>query len=73
MSPAVLNHTIASHVEVQKVGPIAQRTGAHKLILTHLIDLVNHPLDSDQWKSWAQQGYDGQVIVGQDLQRIPLI
>ena len=73
ISPAVLNHTVESHVEVQKVGPIAQRTGAHKLILTHLIDLVNHPLDSNQWKNWAQEGYDGQVIIGQDLQRIPLI
>lgn len=72
-APAVfLDHLLQSHVEVQKVGPIAQRAGVSKLVLTHISDLAGNPLDADKWKSWAQAGYDGEVIVGDDLQRIAL-
>lgn len=67
-----LDHLLQSHVEVQKVGPIAQRAGVSKLVLTHISDLAGNPLDADKWKSWAQAGYDGEVVVGDDLQRIAL-
>lgn len=67
-----LDHLLQSHVEVQKVGPIAQRVGASKLVLTHISDLAGNPLDADKWKMWAQAGFDGEVVVGDDLQRIRL-
>lgn len=67
-----LDHLLQSHVEVQKVGPIAQRAGAAKLVLTHISDLSGNPLDAGKWKAWAQAGYDGEVVVGDDLQRIRL-
>ena len=71
--PAALrDHFVKSHVEVQEVGPIAQRSGADRLILSHLGDLATGTIDATRWRSWAQNGYDGEVVVGQDLQRIPL-
>lgn len=70
LSSDLRNHSLESHVEVQKVGPIAQRAGAKKLVLTHIADSRPGPLDAQQWHAWAQQGYNGEVIVGTDLQRI---
>jgi len=72
LPPATLSHLLTSHVEVQKVGPIAQKAGARQLVLSHIADLVHHPIDTEQWTKWACRGYDGKVSVGQDLQRITL-
>lgn len=68
--PALRSHMVESHVEVQKVGPIAQQAGAKRLVLSHIADLGPHPLDAQQWQRWAKQGYDGDVVVGADLQHI---
>ncbi|GAA4479752.1 MBL fold metallo-hydrolase [Rhodococcus olei] len=70
LPPAALDHMLQSHVEVQKVGEIAQRAGVPTLVISHLIDFVTTPIDRDRWKAWAREGYDGEVIVGEDLQRI---
>jgi ribonuclease BN (tRNA processing enzyme) len=70
LPPAAISHTLQSHVEVQKVGPIAQKAGTKRLVLSHLGDLTNQPLDAKEWRKWAQDGYDGDVTVGEDLQRI---
>lgn len=67
-----VDHLLQSHVEVQKVGPIAQRAGAGMLVLSHISEVARNPIDARQWKKWAQRGYDGKVIVGEDLQRIKL-
>ncbi len=69
---ANLEHMLASHVEVQKVGPIAQRAGAKQLVLSHIADFANDPLDPAQWQQWAKAGYDGPVTIGADLQTITL-
>lgn len=69
---AVQSHMLESHVEIQKVGGIAQKAGAKKLVLTHLADLARPHLDPTQWHEWAKTGYDGDVVVGNDLQRIVL-
>jgi ribonuclease BN (tRNA processing enzyme) len=71
LPPAFVEHNLESHVEVQEVGPIAERAGAKQLVLTHLGDYTG-TIDSRQWRRWAQQGYRGKVIVGEDLQRIIL-
>lgn len=71
-SEAQTAHIRESHIPVQDVGPVAQRAGASTLVLSHLTDLAKTPLDPDQWAAWAQNGYDGTVIVGNDLQRIPV-
>ncbi|MFI5664015.1 hypothetical protein [Streptomyces sp. NPDC051684] len=70
LSPALRSHMLESHVEVQKVGAVAEESGARRLALSHLIDLARDPLDVRQWQRWAQQGYGGRVLVGTDLRRI---
>lgn len=76
-SPAFIHHLLTSHVEVQKVGPIAQKAGARRLVLSHLADIahftVDHAINTRQWTKWAQQGYTkGKASIGHDLQRITL-
>ncbi|MFD5658583.1 MBL fold metallo-hydrolase [Streptomyces hirsutus] len=72
-APAVfVDHLLQSHVEVQKVGPIAQRAGVDMLVLSHISEVARNPIDARQWKKWAQKGYGGKVVVGEDLQRIKL-
>jgi ribonuclease BN (tRNA processing enzyme) len=72
MPPAMRDHMLQSHVEVQKVGPIAQQSHAKKLVLSHIGDIAHPQLDTHRWKAWAQNGYRGQVVIGEDLQRIVL-
>lgn len=71
LPPAFVEHNLESHVEVQELGPIAERAGAARLVLTHLGD-YSGSIDVRQWEAWAQEGYSGDVIVGHDLQRIVL-
>jgi ribonuclease BN (tRNA processing enzyme) len=75
-SPAFIHHLLTSHVEVQKVGPIAEKARAGRLVLSHLADIahftVNHAIDTRQWMKWAQQGYKGKASIGHDLERIAL-
>ncbi|MFC9557353.1 MBL fold metallo-hydrolase [Rhodococcus sp. NPDC056960] len=73
LPPAAMDHMLQSHVEVQKVGSIAQRAGVPTLVLSHLVDFDSEPIDSARWKSWAGQGFDGEVVVGDDLQRISVL
>lgn len=73
LPPVFASHLLNSHVEVQKVGPIAQQAGAKQLVLSHLADLGNGngPINVGQWQHWARRGYTrGKVTVGQDLGRI---
>ncbi|MET9188527.1 MBL fold metallo-hydrolase [Streptomyces tendae] len=65
-----VDHLLQSHVEVQKIGPIAQRAEVGTLVLSHISEVAANPIDARKWKRWAQRGYDGRVVVGQDLQRI---
>jgi len=70
--PALQDHLLKSHVDVRQVGGIAQRAEAKHLVLSHIGDLGKTPLDAEQWRRWAMQGYDGKVTVGEDLQTFRL-
>lgn len=72
VSKAAKDHMLESHVEVEKVGSVAQRAGAKKLVLSHIAEVGAEKLDVDQWAEWAQRGYDGSAVVGEDLQRFKL-
>ncbi|WP_081655438.1 MBL fold metallo-hydrolase [Amycolatopsis orientalis] len=72
LSPAFRSHLLQSHVEVQNVGAIAQRSDVPRLILSHIGDQAVRPINTARWRRWAQQGYDGRVHIGNDLDRIPL-
>jgi ribonuclease BN (tRNA processing enzyme) len=63
----VLDHILESHVEVQKVGPVATRSNVDALLLSHIGNLDSSPVDRKQWGRWARRGYDGQVYVGREL------
>lgn len=64
---------LESHVKVQQVAAIAQRASARQLVLTHLGHPGKGQIGAARWKSRAKQGYDGEVIVGQDLQKTKLV
>ncbi|PUB32288.1 RNAse Z [Promicromonospora sp. AC04] len=67
--PAVVEHLLEGHVEVQRVGSIAQGAEVERLILSHVGDMAEpRRLDPRKWHRWAQQGYDGRVSVGNDLE-----
>lgn len=67
MPPALREHLLEGHVEIQKVGPIAQRAGAKRLVLSHVGDLVHKVAIAERWEPWAQEGYDGPVRLARDL------
>jgi ribonuclease BN (tRNA processing enzyme) len=65
-SPTQLDHLRQSHTDVDEVGAIAEATGARTLVLTHLVPDGDEVSD-ETWRSKAQQGFSGEVIVGTDL------
>lgn len=67
--PALVNHQLTSHTVVQKVGGVAHAAGAKRLVLSHIADLAQDPIDVRKWRRWARQGYGGHVSIGEDLQR----
>lgn len=69
VTPAAKEHMLQSHISVEDVGSVAQRAGAKKLVLSHIAEVGASSLDIDKWRKWAQRGYDGPVVVGEDLQR----
>ncbi|WP_213573837.1 MBL fold metallo-hydrolase [Rhodococcus sp. USK13] len=69
---AFRSHMLESHVEVQRVGSVAEQAGARRLVLSHVADITNESIDVDVWNGWAQEGYGGDATVGSDLQRIQL-
>lgn len=71
-SPVFFDHLLQSHVEVQKVGDIAAKARCGKLVLSHIADMAENPIPVDKWQRWAQSGYDGEVVVGEDLLEVPI-
>ncbi|MEU3708527.1 MBL fold metallo-hydrolase [Streptomyces catenulae] len=69
---ALLHHMAAAHTDVTKVGPLARRCGVSTLVLTHFAPPDTFQVPHDSWRRRAQRGFDGRVVVGDDLDRIPL-
>lgn len=65
---ALLHHLLAAHTRIEDVGPVAQRCGVRALVLNHLAP-GNNP--TDRWEV-AKEGFDGELIIGQDLLRVEL-
>ncbi|MFD6397486.1 MBL fold metallo-hydrolase [Nocardia sp. NPDC060249] len=73
LSPTAQSHMTESHTAVQQVGTIASRADVPRLVLSHIADFgPTATVDPAQWTRWAQQGYSGEVIIGNDLQSITL-
>ena len=60
---ATLGHLLESHTTIEDIGAVAQRTGAAKTVLSHMVPL-NNP--ESRWLQ-GQRGYDGKLVVGKDL------
>ncbi len=70
---ALKSHLLSSHVEVQKVGTIAQKAEVSRLVLSHIGDLASpQEVPVKRWMAWAQKGFDGKAAVGSDGQVIRL-
>jgi len=63
VAEATLGHLLESHTTIEDIGAVAQRTGAAKTVLSHMVPL-NNP--ESRWLQ-GQRGYDGKLIVGKDL------
>jgi ribonuclease BN (tRNA processing enzyme) len=70
-SAAQIQHLKDSHTDVTKVGGVAQAAEVKTLVLSHLAPGTKLLPDA-VWKAKASKGFDGEVIVGNDLMRIPL-
>jgi ribonuclease BN (tRNA processing enzyme) len=65
----VREHLLVAHTTIKQVGrDVAQPAKAKNLVLTHLVP-GNNP--TAKWRR-AQHGYDGNLIVGEDLMELPL-
>jgi len=71
-SPALVEHLLTSHVEVQKVGAIAARADVPRLALSHIGDMASPTINVRAWARWARQGYSGRVHIGADLDVLKL-
>jgi ribonuclease BN (tRNA processing enzyme) len=71
LSKAQILHLEDSHTDVTKVGGVARAAGVKTLVLSHLAPATKLLPDA-VWKANAGRGFDGKVIVGDDLMRIPL-
>lgn len=64
----IREHMRNSHTMLDEVGLIAARAGVKTLVLSHLIPHAGIP--DDDWLAPVRAVFDGQVIVGRDLDRI---
>jgi ribonuclease BN (tRNA processing enzyme) len=72
LSPAAVNHLLTSHTDSLLVGAIAAEAGVPTLVLNHLSPGEPSLVSDEVWLQKARTGYTGDVLVGHDLQRIPL-
>ncbi|MEU0227254.1 MBL fold metallo-hydrolase [Streptomyces sp. NPDC006284] len=72
LTPQQLQHHENSHTDVTRIGiEIAQPANVGSLVLSHLAPGTKAIPDAS-WKAKARKGFDGTVIVGNDLQRLVL-
>jgi ribonuclease BN (tRNA processing enzyme) len=63
---AIVDHLLGAHTTIEDVGKVAERAGARTLVLNHFVPANNPP---ERWLG-AQQGFSGQLVVGEDLMQI---
>jgi ribonuclease BN (tRNA processing enzyme) len=68
----LLEHLRAAHTFIDEVGPIAEAAEVDTLVLTHLSPSNPIQFSDGRYLRKAKRGFSGNVIVGNDLDRIPL-
>jgi len=70
--PALLEHFAVAHTPDDKVGELAHRAGVSTLVLSHLVPSNPQWVSDEEYTRNAKTGFDGDVIVGTDLMKIPI-
>ena len=66
-------HILESQTSMHEVGEIASMAGVGILVLNHFVPTGSAELDKPEvWIEGVSQTYKGSIIVGEDLQEIPL-
>ena len=63
---AALGHLLGSHTTIEDLAGVGQRSGAKKTVLTHIVPV---DIPDSRWLQ-GQEGYDGKLIVGEDLMQL---
>ena len=69
-APTLLDHLVKSHTSTEQVGKIAAAAGVKTLVLSHFVPGGDPAITDDMWAADARRHFDGEVIVGRDLQII---
>ena len=70
---AFRNHIIEGHTTMSEVGEIASQAKVKILVLNHFVPTGSPFLDKEEiWQDGVRKTFNGQIIVGTDLLRIPL-
>lgn len=67
-----ISHLRESHTPASEVGSLAQRAGVRTLVLSHLAPAPSSSVPDEHWRRQAQRGFEGRVVVGKDLMRLPV-
>jgi ribonuclease BN (tRNA processing enzyme) len=63
------DHLLRSHSTTEQVGLVAARAGVKKLVLSHLVPAFSSITD-DMWLEGVRKNFDGEAVVGRDLQEV---
>jgi ribonuclease BN (tRNA processing enzyme) len=63
-------HLLASHTTTREVGKVAADAGVKTLVLNHLVPGDDSSITEEMWLADPRRDFDGQVMVGRDLQTI---
>ncbi len=68
----LLEHFKQGHTLTTEIGALAQSAGVHTLVLSHLVPSNPGLMSDAAYRRKCQVGFDGKLIVGNDLDRIPI-
>ncbi|MEI6486690.1 MAG: MBL fold metallo-hydrolase [Sphingomonadales bacterium] len=71
-APTLRAHLLASHTPVEEAGRLAAAAGVKTLVLSHFVPGGDASVTEEDWRAGAAQHFDGRIVVGRDLLRIPL-
>lgn len=63
------SHLLESHTSITDVGRIAAAAGVKKLVLSHLVPGYEE-ITQEMWLAALQRGFNGEIVVGEDLMEI---
>lgn len=71
-APTLRAHLLASHTLAEQAGEIAAAAGVKTLVLSHFVPGGDASVTDAMWQAAAASRFQGHIIVGRDLLRLPL-